>query len=246
MPPRKPTADSANIAPAARPSSVARTSMRGAWLERHGDHAGGCDQDGGRHPGRHDVAEENEAEQRRLHRLGLDVGIDHHERAIVHGGKHQGGGGHLRQRAEDDPGPKGRRRPRKTLPERDHHAGKEDEREWKPEQKTHVGRAHGAKPRGQFALCRVAHGLRGGGDDGEDGPEPRRIEHPATFARRSTLWDRTSVAALGPLGDRTLLVIHDHEQVEVADDRFGPGALLHTFAPVASWPCRAASLDGQM
>src|SRR4029079_10255474 len=58
-------------------------------------------------------------------------------------------------------------------------------------------------------------------------------------SRRSTLWDRTSVAALGPLGDRTLLVIHDHEQVEVADDRFGPRALLHAFAPgrVVALPC---------
>src|SRR6185503_4356573 len=57
------------------------------------------------------------------------------------------------------------------------------------------------------------------------------IEHSAIFARRSTLWDRTSVAALGPLRNRTLLIVHDHEQVEVADDRLGAGALLHAFAP---------------
>src|SRR6478672_5848986 len=86
---------------------------------------------------------------------------------------------------------------------------------------------------------RTTQGQKGGGDDGEDGPQPRRIEHPATFARPSTLWDRTSVAALGPLGDRTLLIIHDHEQVEVADDRFGSGSLLHAFAPcrVVALPC---------
>ena len=101
-----------------------------------------------------------QAEQRDLHRLGLDVGIDHHERAVVHGGEHQRGGGDLRQRADDHPGPKGERRLRQALPERDHHAGEEDERERNAEQEAHMGRAHGAEPRGELALRGIAHGLR--------------------------------------------------------------------------------------
>ena len=35
-----------------------------------------------------------------------------------------------------------------------------------------MGRAGGAERRGQLALGGVAHGLGGGGDEGEDGPEP--------------------------------------------------------------------------
>ena len=49
---------------------------------------------------RHLVAEEDQAEQRDLHRLGLDVGDGHDERALAHGGEHQRGGGDLRHRAD--------------------------------------------------------------------------------------------------------------------------------------------------
>ena len=45
-----------------------------------------------------------------------------------------------------------------------------------------MGRAGGAERRGELALGGVADGLGGGGDDGEQRPEPGRVEHQAVFS----------------------------------------------------------------
>ena len=56
------------------------------------------------------VAEEDQAEQRDLHRLGLDIGVSDHERALAHHRQHGRGGANLGQRAADHPEPEQRRR----------------------------------------------------------------------------------------------------------------------------------------
>ena len=50
-----------------------------------------------------------------------------------------------------------------------------------------MGGAHRAEPAGELALGGVANGLRGCCDDGEDRPEPRRIEHHRERSRRATI-----------------------------------------------------------
>jgi hypothetical protein len=72
-------------------------------LQRDHDHARGGDQDRGGRQRRDVVAEENQTEQRDLHRLGLDIGVGDDERALAHHRQHSGGGADLGQRAEDDP-----------------------------------------------------------------------------------------------------------------------------------------------
>ena len=73
--------------------------LAGARFERDHQHAGGSDQDRSGHERRDLVAEEDQAEQRHLHRLGLDEGVGHHEGTLAHHRQHSGGGGDLHQRA---------------------------------------------------------------------------------------------------------------------------------------------------
>ena len=191
MAPRKPIADSANMPPEASPNSVGlMPPSRDAFalaladkrsLGRHDHHAGGGDQDRRHHRPGHDIAEKNEPEHRDLDRFGLDVGDGDDERALAHGGKHQRGGGDLRKRAVDHPGPKAQPRPRQRRAGRHQHAGKKNDREGKTEQKPHMRRADGAETAGQLALHRVAQGLGECGNDGEDGPKPAG-QHYAAFS----------------------------------------------------------------
>ena len=53
----------------------------------------------------------------------------------------------------------------------------EQEREGKPEQEAHMGRADRAEAAGQLALHRVARGLRRRRDDREHRPEPAGVGH---------------------------------------------------------------------
>ncbi len=149
----------------------------GTGFERHDQHAGGGDHDGRRHRRRHGVSKKDRAEQRDLHRLGLDVGIDHYERAVVHGGEHQRRGGNLCQGAVDDPGPERERRARQALREGDHHPGEENERERRSEQEPHMGRAHCAEPGRELVLRGIAHGLGGSRNDREHRPQPPGFGH---------------------------------------------------------------------
>ena len=122
------------------------------------------------------VAEKDQAEQRHLHRLGLDIGVSDDEGALAHHRQHGRGGADLRQRAEHHPRPENSRRVRQAVAaEIDHARQKDEQRERKAEQKTHMRRADGAERRRQFALHGIARGLRRGGDEGKDGPEHVRI-----------------------------------------------------------------------
>ena len=124
------------------------------------------------------IAEEDQAEQRRLDRLGLDVGDGDHERAVVHGREHRRGGDDLRAGAEHDPGPEHRRRHGQRQPGRHQHAGEKHQRERKAEQEAHMGGADGAERRGQLALHGVARGLAGGGQEREGNAQSQPVSAP--------------------------------------------------------------------
>ena len=75
-----------------------KASSRVAARPGHDEHAGRGDQDGEPLAGRHLVAQERQAEHGDLHRLGLGLGGGDDERALLHGGEQQSGGGDLGQR----------------------------------------------------------------------------------------------------------------------------------------------------
>ena len=160
------------MAPAARPSSVARRSSLVPGLSAMTTTPAVAIRIAAAMAGVTASPRKTRPNSASLHRLGLDVGVDHDEGAVVHGGEHQRGGDDLRQRAVEHPGPERQRRARQRGAGRDQHGGEKHQRERKPEQEPHMGRADGAELRGELALGGVAHGLRGGGDDGEDDPEP--------------------------------------------------------------------------
>ena len=123
------------------------------------------------------IAEKHETEDRGLDRLGLQIRRRHHERAVVHRQQHQSGGDDLAQRAEQQPRPERRRWPRHVVAGRDHHHGKEHQRERKAEQEADIGGAPGAERPGQLPLHRVARDLPERGDDGKGNPERGDAEH---------------------------------------------------------------------
>ena len=178
--PRKPTADSANAAAATRPSSVGFRSAKffcAARPQRGDDHADGRDQDRDHLQRGEMIAEKHETEDRGLDRLGLQIGRRHHERAVVHREQHQSGGEDLAERAEQQPGPERRRRPRHMVAGRDHHHGKEHQRERKAEQEADIGGAPGAERPRQLPLHRVARDLPERRDDGKGNPERGDADH---------------------------------------------------------------------
>ena len=175
MAPRKPIAESANMPPEASPISVGRMPpTMPPCFGRHDHDAGSGDDDRRHHRPRQHVAEKNQAEYCDLDRLGLDVGDGDDERAFAHGDEHQRGGGDLREGAENDPRPESPSRPWQRRSGRQHHADEEHQHERKAEQKSDMGGADGAELDRQFALHGVAQRLRKRGNDGEDGPQPRR------------------------------------------------------------------------
>ena len=76
-----------------------------AGPQRGDDDADGRDQDRQHLASRQVIAEEDEAEDRGLDRLGLEVGGRHHEGAVVHRQQHQAGGDDLAERAQQQPRP---------------------------------------------------------------------------------------------------------------------------------------------
>jgi len=106
-----------------------------------------------------------------LHRLGFDIGVDDHERALVHRGEHQRCGRDLRQRPIHHPGPVDHPRPRQRLAACEQHDGEEEEREWEAEQEAHMRRPGSAERRSELALGGVPHGLARRGDEREQRPE---------------------------------------------------------------------------
>ena len=148
-----------------------------ARLGRHDHHARGGHEDRGHHRQGHRIAEEDQAEDRDLDRLGLQISDGDDERALAHGDEHQRGRGDLRR---------GRRRsPRARMPSRDAAAARRSTasgRRGKPARtESRTETAHASRRRaeaaGQLALHRVAHRLAARGDDGEDDPEPRIRRH---------------------------------------------------------------------
>ena len=153
MPPRNPIADSANMPPDARPMSVGcmPPTIPPGLVDMISD-AGSGDQDGDHHrPGQH-VAEEDQAEDGNLNRLGLGVGDGDDERTLTHGGEHQRGGGDLRAGAIDHPGPENQPRLRQRRVRRNQFADQKDQHERQAEQKAHMGRADGTEACRQLAL----------------------------------------------------------------------------------------------
>ncbi len=144
------------------------------------------DDDRDHHRQRHHVAEKNQAEDRDLDRLGLDIGDGDDERALAHRREHQRGRRDLRRGAVAAP------RARTPMPVCGSGApvhsittGEKDERKRKAEQEPHMGGAERAERAGQLALHRIAHGLRGRGDDREDDPEPGIARSPQRHAALS-------------------------------------------------------------
>ena len=123
------------------------------------------------------IAEKYKAEDRGLDRLGLQIGRRHHERAVVHREQHQSGGDDLAERAEQQPRPERRVRPRHMVAGRGHHHGEEHQRERKAEQEADIGGAPGAERPGQLPLHRVARDLAERSDDGKGNPERGDADH---------------------------------------------------------------------
>ena len=98
------------------------------------------------------IPEKHETEHGDLHRLRLDVGDRHHERAFVHCAQHECSGEDLGQRAEQDPRPIDRRRVRQAASARQRDRRKKQERERKTKQEADVGCANRAQRTGQLAL----------------------------------------------------------------------------------------------
>ncbi len=146
----------------------------------HHDHARRGDNDRDRHRQSDPIAEKDQAEDRNLDRFGLDIGDGDHEGALAHRRQHQRGGRDLRDGAVENPRPEFPSGMRQRQSGCQHHACKKDQRERKAEQKTHQRGAERAEARRQLALHRVANGLREGGNDGKDGPEPREHHRAGT------------------------------------------------------------------
>ena len=178
--PRKPTAESANAAAATRPSKR-RLQVGEIFLsarpQRGDDHADGRDQDRDHFQRGEVIAEKHETEDRGLDRFGLQICRRHHERAVVHREQHQSGGQDLAERAEQQPWPERKRWPRYMVSGRDHHHGKEHQRERKAEQEADIGGAPGAERPGQLPLHRVARDLADRRDDGKGNPERGDADH---------------------------------------------------------------------
>jgi hypothetical protein len=115
--------------------------------------------------------QEDQAEQRRLNGLGLDVGDGDDERAVAHRGEHQRGRDDLGPCAKQHPRPEFRRRRGKRLAGHRKHHDKKHDRERKSEQKAHMRRADRAERGGELALHGVARGLACGGQQRERNPE---------------------------------------------------------------------------
>ena len=148
-----------------------------AGPQRCDDHADGRDQDRDHFQHRQVIAEKHEAEDRGLDRLGLYVRRGYHEGAVVHREQHQARGDDLAERAEQQPRPERRRRPRHMIAGRGDHDGEEHQRERKAEQEADIGGAPGPQRPGQAALHRIAPHLRQRGGDGEGNPERGEGEH---------------------------------------------------------------------
>ena len=107
MPPRKPMAAMANMAPEAMPSRAGRQLKASSALLRGQDMISTpavAMHDGQRQARRQPITQEGEAENGNLNRLGLGVGGGDHEGTLAHGGEQQGGGTDLRQRCSRAPG----------------------------------------------------------------------------------------------------------------------------------------------
>ena len=178
--PRKPTAESAKQ-PRGDQADDGRLQLRKALFaarpQRRDDHADGRDHDRDHLQQRQMIAEKDEAEDRGLDRLGLEIRRGHDEGAIVHRKQHQTGGDDLTERAEQQPRPEHRRRPRYGIAGHRHHDRKEDDRERKTEQKADIGRAPGPERPRQRPLHRIAGDLAQRSDDGEGNPERGDGEH---------------------------------------------------------------------
>jgi hypothetical protein len=136
----------------------------------HDEHARRRDQDGEPLARRHLVAEERQAEDRDLHRLGLGIGGRDYEGARLHGGEQQGRSGDLSQSGRDGPHDCRGIQLRHGQLRRRQHDGKEDEREGQAEEEAHVRGADRAQRGGQLLLHGVAQHLAAGGSHREDGP----------------------------------------------------------------------------
>ena len=176
MAPRKPTAERPNMAPAAGRAEQRRPRTRpprlGAGLERIATTRRAVATRMASASTGDRIAEQDEPEQRDLNRLGLDIRDGDHERASPMAGEHEGvaaiwASAPSRSHAQKT-GP-GRGRPAPA----DHHGDQEGEREGTAEQEADMGGADRAERGGELALGGIAHGLRGGRDDGET-PRARR------------------------------------------------------------------------
>ncbi|MGY4341484.1 hypothetical protein ACVWW3_006390 [Bradyrhizobium sp. LM2.9] len=105
------------------------------------------------------IAEEDEAEDRRLDRLGLQVGRRHHEGPVIHRQQHQAGRHDLAERAEQQPRPEHGRRHAEMIAGRDQHHGEKQQREREAEQEADIGRAPGPQRLRQRPLHRIARDL---------------------------------------------------------------------------------------
>ena len=180
MAPRKPIADSAKAAAATKPDDgrlQIRKTLFAARPQRGNDHADGGDQDRDHLEPGEMIAEKDEAEDRGLDRLGLQIRRRHHEGAVVHREQHQAGRDDLAERAEQQPRPERRRRPRYVVSGHGDHDGKENHRERKAEQEADIGRAPGAERPRQRPLHRIARDLAERSGDGEGNPERGDAEH---------------------------------------------------------------------
>ena len=161
------------------------------------------------------IAEKDEAEDRGLDRLGLQVRRRHHERAVVHRQQHQCRGGDLAEGAEQQPGPERRDRPRRGIAGDRQHNREEDDRKRKSEQKADIGRAPGPERTRQRPLHRIAGDLPERSNDGEGNAERGDGEHggiPGGGCRtvpgaveRSTV---TFACDLRPLGHHHVVHVH--------------------------------------
>ncbi len=79
------------------------------------------------------IAEEDEAEDGGLDRLGFQIGRRHHEGAVVHGEQHQAGRDDLAERAEQQPRPEHTGRHAEMIAGGNQHHCQEQERERKAE-----------------------------------------------------------------------------------------------------------------
>jgi len=106
-------------------------------------------------------------------KISLDVGGRDDERALLHDGEQQRGGGDLRDRGHHRPGNRhdielGNRQARRRQ-----HDGEEQQGEGQAKEKADVGCTDRAQRGGQLLLHGIAQHLAAGSQHREDGPQPR-------------------------------------------------------------------------